>query len=87
MNKPMTVCCIAALAFPTLLSAADPAAWTAKRKEAVNRPRTVMYYNGGEEPLFWPKGTPFSVDAFLAQRISPHKDTRNAPPSPAPASC
>ena len=76
MTKPITVCCFAAVAFPMLLSAVDPAAWMAKRREAVNRPRTVMYYNGGEEPLFWPKGTPFSVDAFLAQRISPHKDSK-----------
>lgn len=57
-----------------------------QRLEALNRKRTVIYYNGGEEPLFWPKGAPFSVDAFLAQRIAPLKDSKADTVFYAPAS-
>jgi hypothetical protein len=76
MIKLKSVCLFSiAFATPLWLVAADNASWMEQRKAAINRPRTVMYYNGGEEPLFWPKGTPFSVDAFLAQRIAPLKDS------------
>jgi hypothetical protein len=46
------------------------------RKEALNRKRAVIYYDGGEEPLFWNKDQPFSVDAFLNMRIAPLKDSK-----------
>jgi hypothetical protein len=64
------------LALSLSATAADNASLQEQRKAAANRPRTVIYYDGGEEPLFWPKGTPFSVETFLAQRISPLKDSK-----------
>jgi hypothetical protein len=70
------VCLFSVLALALGSTAADKATWLEQRKAAANRARAVMYYNGGEEPLFWPKGAPFSVDAFLAQRISPLKDSK-----------
>lgn len=50
--------------------------WAEQRKEALNRKRAAIYYDGGEEPLFWNKGEPFSIDAFLGMRIAPLKDSK-----------
>jgi len=47
-----------------------------QRKEALNRKRAVIYYDGGEEPLFWDKNDSFSVDKFLNMRIAPLKDSK-----------
>lgn len=62
MLNTATLCLLSVL---PLWTAADNAPWAERRRAAVNRPRTVIYYNGGEEPLFWPKDQPFSVQAFL----------------------
>lgn len=70
--RNVMICVLSAL---HLGSSADNVSWTERRKEAVNRPRTVIYYNGGEEPLFWPKGQPFSIQAFLEKRIAPLKES------------
>lgn len=59
-----------------LWAAMNKASWIEQRKEAANRPRTVIYYNGGEEPLFWNKGQPFSEQAFLDLRLAPLKDSK-----------
>jgi hypothetical protein len=69
----VTLCLLSAL---PLRAAADHAPWAERRQAAVNRARTVIYYNGGEEPLFWPKEQPFSVQAFLDQRIAPLKESK-----------
>lgn len=78
MSKLSPVCFLFALVLFTasVTTANDAAAQAEQRKAAVNRPRTVIYYNGGEEPLFWSKDAPFSVDTFLAQRIAPLKNSK-----------
>jgi len=75
MKKPNLSILFCVYVLP-LWSAPEKAAWMELRKEAVNRPRSVIYYDGGEEPLFWPKGQPFSVQAFLDQRIAPLKESK-----------
>ena len=50
--------------------------WAEQRKDALNRKRAAIYYDGGEEPLFWTKNEPFSIDKFLGMRIAPLKDSK-----------
>lgn len=54
-----------------LLGCSTGPAWEAKRAEALNRPREVIYNNDGNEPYLWPTNQPFSIAAFLAMRTTP----------------
>lgn len=53
---------LAALA--VLVAASAFADYEADCAAAAKRKRNVMYYELGYNPCFWPKGKPFSVDAF-----------------------
>jgi len=46
-------------------------AWEAKRAEALNRPREVIYNNDGDEPLIWSTNQTFSIAGFLDMRTTP----------------
>ena len=54
-----------------LLGCSTGTAWEAKRDEALNRPREVIYNNDGNEPYLWPTNQPFSIAAFLDMRTTP----------------
>ena len=54
-----------------LLGCSTGTDWEAKRAEALNRPREVIYNNDGNEPYLWPTNQPFSIAAFLDMRTTP----------------
>ena len=66
-------CVIALAAFLGAVTAGRAAdeAWQQKRREALNRPREVIYNNDGNEPVLWPTNRPFSVGALLDMRTTP----------------
>lgn len=54
-----------------LLGCSTGTDWEAKRAEALNRQREVIYNNDGNEPYLWPTNQPFSIAAFLDMRTTP----------------
>jgi hypothetical protein len=66
---------VAFAAAASVTSHANDASLDGKRKEAIERKRAVLYYDGGDEIFRWSKKTPFSIDAFLKWHIAPLKDS------------
>ena len=44
-------------------------AWEAKRKAAVERPRTLVYNTDGCDMLYWPSNLPITVENFTGRRL------------------
>ncbi len=64
------------LALVLVSGCASDKGWQRQRAEALNRPREVIYNNDGDEPLIWPKGQPFSLEAFYAMRTAAVADSQ-----------
>lgn len=72
LNVLTSLCACVCLALLTAAPArAATSDWSGKRAAALARKRDVMYYLKDEDPVFWPKGQPFSVKAFLGKRLLP----------------
>ena len=66
MNKVMLTAVFAALLADCTAQDGD---WAAKRKAAVERPRTLVYNTDGCDMLYWPSNLAVSVENFTGRRL------------------